>query len=152
MIRRLSTSLLTIVAIALIVIFACDAQSESPTGAVVQAMAAQGSAAPSNNDDANILVLVTNPTTGAGITGLTKSDFFVVNQFQVPGQKCGFSNQITDFIDVGTGAYRIQVKTHSTEPPARGCYWVAGDYLGQIIVQASTVKGQAAFLLSIKNP
>ena len=115
----------------------------------VQAVAARGSAAPGNNANADILVLVTDPKTGAGVTSLKQADFTVVNHFGVPGQICGFSNNITSFNNVMTGAYQITVATHSAKPPVGGCKWVAGDYLGQVMVRTAKVQGQAAFLLSI---
>lgn len=115
----------------------------------VQAVAAAGSAAASNNNNADILVLVTDIATGAGVTSLTQADFSVIDHFGVPGQVCGFSTNITSFNNVGTGAYQITVATHSSKPPAGGCKWVAGDYLGQVIVKTSAVEGQAAFALSI---
>lgn len=115
----------------------------------VQAVAAKGSAAPGNNSNADILVLVTDHTTGGGVTTLAQTDFTVVDHFGVPGQACGFSNNITSFNNVGTGAYQLTVALHSTKPPAGGCKWVAGDYLGQVIVKTAAVAGQAAFLLSI---
>ena len=119
------------------------------TAVKVQAVAAKGSAAPGNNSNANILVLVTDHTTGAGVTSLTQSNFTVIDHFSLPGQSCGFSNNITSFNNVGTGAYQLTVATHSTTPPAGGCKWVAGNYLGQVIVKSSSVAGQAAFLLSV---
>ncbi len=118
--------------------------------ATVQAVASNGAASPGNKANADILVLVTDTNTGAGITNLKQADFTVVDQFGLPGQPCGFSNNITSFNNVGTGAYQITVATHSTKPPAGGCKWITGDYLGQIIVEAGSVKGQAVFLLSIK--
>lgn len=119
------------------------------TAVDVQAVAGKGSAAPGNNANADILVLVTNPKTGAGITSLAQADFTVVDHFGVPGQSCGFSNNITSFNNVGTGAYQITVATHSASPPPGGCKWVAGQYLGQVIVRTRRVQGQAAFLLLI---
>lgn len=115
----------------------------------VQAVAARGSAAAGNNSNANILVLVTDRTTGGGVTTLTQSNFTVIDHFSLPGQACGFSNNITSFNNVGTGAYQLTVATHSTTPPAGGCKWVAGNYLGQVIVKSASVAGQAAFLLSV---
>jgi hypothetical protein len=85
----------------------------------VQAVAAMGSAAPANNDNADFLVGVTDPKTGAGVTSLTQPDFAVIDHFGVAGQVCGFSNNITRFTDVMTGAYQIKVATHSTAPPRR---------------------------------
>ena len=115
----------------------------------VQAVAARGAAAAGNDSNANILVLVTDVSSGAAVTSLTQADFTVVDHFSLPGQTCGFSNNITSFNNVMTGAYQITVATHSTKPPAGGCKWVAGDYLGQVIVKTSAVEGQGAFLLSI---
>jgi hypothetical protein len=115
----------------------------------VQAEAAKGAAAPGNNSNADLLVLVTDPSTGAGVTSLTKADFTVVDHFSLPGQKCGFSNNITGFNNVMTGAYQITIATHSPSPPPGGCKWVAGNYLGQVIVKSAAVEGQAGFLLSI---
>lgn len=115
----------------------------------VQAVAARGSASPGNNLNANILVLVTDPITGAAVTNLTQSDFIVIDHFELPGQSCGFSNNITGFNNVMTGAYHIQVATHATNPPAGGCKWVAGDYLGQVMVHTPASDGQAAFRLTI---
>ena len=80
----------------------------------VQAVAARGSAAPGDNADADILVLVTDPSTGAAVTSLSQTDFTVVDHFGVPGQTCGFSSNITSFNTVGTGAYQITVATHSS--------------------------------------
>jgi hypothetical protein len=119
------------------------------TAVNVQALAAKGSAALGNNANADILVLVTDVSTGAGITSLTQADFTVVDQFGLPGQSCGFSNNITSFNNVMTGAYQLTVATKSTKPPAGGCSWVAGDYLGQVIVKTAAVQGQAGFLLSV---
>jgi len=120
------------------------------TAVIVQAVAAQGAAGPGNNANANILVLVTDPKTGAGLTSLKQADFSVADHFGLPGQSCGFSGNITNFNNVMTGAYQLTVATHSASPPAGGCKWVAGDYLGQVMVRTRKVQGQAAFLLSIR--
>ncbi len=121
-----------------------------PTIAVnVQAVAGKGAAAPGNNNNADILVVVTNPKTGAGVATLVQKDFTVVEHFGVPGASCGFSNNITSFNNVGTGAYHLTVATHHVTPPPGGCHWVAGQYLGQIMVRTAKVQGQAAFLLLI---
>ena len=119
------------------------------TAVNVQAVAGKGPAAPGNNANADILVLVTDPKTGAGVTTLVQANFTVVDHFGIPGQSCGFSNNITGFNNVGTGAYQITVATHSANPPAGGCKWVPGHYLGQVIVKTVQVQGQAAFALSI---
>lgn len=115
----------------------------------VQAVAAKGSAAAGNNNNANLLVLVTDPSTGAGVTSLIQADLSVIDQFSLPGQSCGFSSNVTSFNNVGTGAYQLTIATHSVKPPVGGCKWVAGNYLGQVIVKTAAVQGQAAFLLSI---
>lgn len=119
------------------------------TAVKVQSVAAKGSAAAGNNNNANILVLVTDPATGAGVPTLTQADFAVIDHFGIPGQVCGFSNNITSFNNVGTGAYQITVATHSTTPPPGGCKCVGGDYLGQVMVKTAAVAGQVTFLLSI---
>ena len=119
------------------------------TAVNVQAVAGKGQAAPGNNANADILVLVTDPKTGAGVTSLAQADFSVVDHFGVPGQSCGFSSNITSFNSVGTGAYQITIATHSASPPPGGCKWVSGQYLGQVIVKTPKVQGQAAFLLLI---
>jgi len=129
--------------------FVC-CSTEQAEAATVQAVAATGAASAGNNANTDILVIVTDTNTGAGITTLKQSDFIVIDQFGLPGQFCGFSNYITSFNNVGTGAYQITVATHSTKPPAGGCKWIAGDHLGQVIVDTGSVKGQTAFLLSIK--
>jgi hypothetical protein len=118
--------------------------------AVVQAVAVQGAASPGNNANVDILVLVTDASTGDAITTLKQEDFTVIDHFGVPGQRCGFSKTITAFTNVGTGAYHISVATNTEKPPSGGCKWVAGDYLGQIIVGSAAVKGQAAFQFSVK--
>jgi hypothetical protein len=115
----------------------------------VQAVASAGAASAGNNDNADILVLVTDESTGAGVTTLAQADFEIVDHFSLPGQHCGFSSHITAFNNVGTGAYQIQVATHATLPPPGGCTWVKGKYLGQVVITAATVRGQAAFTLSI---
>jgi hypothetical protein len=123
--------------------------SSAALAADVQAVASAGPASAGNNADADLLVLVTDSSTGAAITSLTKSDFTVVDQFGLPGQLCGFSNNVTSFNNVGTGAYQLGIATHSTHPPASGCKWIKGDYLGQVIVKSGSTQGQAAFSLNI---
>lgn len=108
----------------------------------VQAVAAKCAAAPGNNLPAGILVIVTDPTTGQGVTNLVKSNFTVVNHIGFPGQAGGFSNKIVGFNNVKTGAYHILVKIGGNAPSP---HWVAGLYLGQIRIQSTAVAGQAAF-------
>jgi len=110
----------------------------------VQVQAAQGFAAPGNMQPANILVLVTDAKTGAAVTDLDRENFTVINHFSIPGASCGFSNNITSFNNVGTGAYQIQVAP-------RSCAWVQGDYLAQVIVTVNPLRGgQAPATLSIR--
>jgi hypothetical protein len=114
------------------------------TALLVQAQAAGGSAATGNSAPADILVLVTDPVTGAATIGLPQSSFVVINHFSHPGQTCGFSNNIVAFNDVGTGAYHVQVA------PV-GCTWAPGDFLIQVIVASGARKGQAAAKLTIER-
>ena len=130
--------------------FCVSCATTKTTAGIVQAVAAQGAAAPGNNANANLLLLVTDPNSGAAVTTLTQTDITVVDHFSLPGQTCGFSNNITGFNNVGTGAYQISLATHSTTPPEGGCKWIAGDYLGQVIVATAAVNGQAAFHLSVR--
>lgn len=118
--------------------------SKNPSSALfVQAEAGQGFAAAHNNQPANFLIVVTDPVTGEAVTNLTQKNFTIINHFSIPGQVCGFSNSISSFNNVGTGAYQIQVKP-------KNCNWVGGDYLAQIIVSARGVNGQATATLSIR--
>jgi hypothetical protein len=115
----------------------------------VDVQAAQGFAAPGNNQAANFLVIVTNPFTGAGVTTLTQTDFAINNHFGIPGQVCGFSNGIVLFHNVGTGAYQIQVKLHHVNPNV-ACAWVKGDYLAQVLVSSPQGAAQVPVKLSIQ--
>lgn len=139
-----SQRLATVIAVFLTLTFVgCEPQHNDAL--IVQAQAAQGIAAPGNSGPADFLVIVTDHLSGAPITELNQSNFTVINHFGVPGQSCGFSNNITSFVNVGTGAYRIQVGL--LEPR---CTWSIGDHLAQVIVTAGSKKGQAAVTLSIK--
>jgi hypothetical protein len=115
----------------------------------VQAYAAQGFAAPGNNQAANFLVIVTNPQTGAAVTNLIQSNFTIINHFGIPGQVCGFSNGVVSFHNIGTGAYQIQVKVHNVNPSVT-CTWIKGDYLGQVMVTSAEASGQTPVKLSIQ--
>ena len=114
---------------------------------MVQAEAAQGHAAPYNTMPANVLVVVTNPRTGQAVAGLEQEDFAVINHFSIPGQVCGFSNNIVFFNDVMTGAYHIQV---GLSEGVNGCSWVHGDYLMQVIVTTGSRVGQGTATLSVR--
>lgn len=122
-------------------------QAESPDNALlVQVEASQGFAAPGNSLPANFLVVVTDPS-GAPMTHLEQADFVITNQFKLPGQVCGFSNNIVSFVNVLNGAYRIQV-----DLVVPGCVWVEGDYLAHVAVTDGLKRGQAPATLSVKCP
>lgn len=114
---------------------------------LVQVEAGQGFAQPYNKEPANLLVVVTDPRTGAAITSLTEEHFTVINHFSIPGQACGFSNNIVFFNDVMTGAYHIQV---GLTADVAGCTWVRGDHLLQVIVSAGARTGQGTATLRIR--
>ena len=107
------------------------------------ALNVQAHAAPGNSAPANFLVVVTDEN-GAPVTNLEQADFTVINHFSIPGQVCGFSNNIVAFNNVGTGAYHIQVDLVN-----RGCTWVKGDYLAQVMVADGARRGQTAVKFSV---
>jgi hypothetical protein len=113
---------------------------------IVQVEASQGFAAPGNSLPANLLVVVTDRN-GAPVTNLDQTDFSISNQFGLPGQTCGFSNNIVSFDNVLNGAYRIQV-----DLILPGCTWVEGDYLAHVAVTNGMRRGQAPTALSVKCP
>jgi hypothetical protein len=117
--------------------------AQSSSALFVQAEVSQGYAARDNNLPARFLVVVTDSVSGEAVTNLTQNNFRIVNHFALPGQTCGFGDNITSFVNVGTGAYRIFSRN-------KGCNWVSGDYLAQIIVAANARNGQATVTLSIK--
>lgn len=124
-----------------------QAQADSPDNALlVQVEASQGFAAPGNSLPANFLVVVTDPS-GAPVTHLDQTDFSISNQFKLPGQTCGFSNNIVSFVNVLNGAYRIQVAL-----VLPGCTWVEGDYLAHVAVTDGVRRGQSPSTLSVKCP
>jgi hypothetical protein len=109
----------------------------------VSAQAAAGAAANGNTHPANILVLVSSG--GWPVTELTKDHFTLMEYFEVPGQQAPFSNNITSFRNVGTGAYLLQVK------PINGAPWRTGHHLAQILVSsADDRQGQCAAKLIIR--
>ena len=122
-------------------------QADSPNQAVlVQVEASQGFAAPGNSLPANFLVVVTDRS-GAPVTNLDQMDFMISNQFALPGQSCGFSNNIVSFVNVLNGASRIEV-----DLALPGCTWVEGDYLAQVAISDGTRRGQAPATLSVRCP
>jgi hypothetical protein len=109
----------------------------------VVAQASAGSAANGNTHPANIMVLVSSG--GWPVTDLTKDHFTLMEYFEVPGQQSPFSNNITSFRNVGTGAYLLQVK------PINGTPWRSGHHLAQILVSsADDRQGQGAVKLIIR--
>jgi hypothetical protein len=113
---------------------------------LVQVQASQGFAAPGNALAANFLVVVSDRS-GAPVTNLTQTDFTITNQFGLPGQTCGFSNNIVSFVNVLNGAYRIQI-----DLPLPGCTWVEGDYLAYVRVVDGPRQGQAPATLALNCP
>ena len=99
------------------------------TSLTVAAQASAGAAANGNTHPANIMVLVSSG--GWPVTDLTKDNFTLMEYFEVPGQQAPFSNNITSFRNVGTGAYLLQVKPISSAP------WRSGHHLAQILVSSS---------------
>jgi len=113
------------------------------TSLTVSAQTSAGAAANGNTHPANILVLVSSG--GWPVTELTKDHFTLMEYFEVPGQQAPFSNNITSFRNVGTGAYLLQVK------PINGAPWRSGHHLAQILVSSSDDRqGQCAAKLIIR--
>jgi hypothetical protein len=113
------------------------------TALTIAAQASAGAAANGNSHPANILVLVSSG--GWPVTDLTKDHFTLMEYFEVPGQQAPFSNNITSFRNVGTGAYLLQVK------PINGAPWRSGHHLAQILVSsADDRQGQGAVKLIIR--
>lgn len=119
------------------------AGTSGATALTIAAQASAGAAANSNSHPANILVLVSS--SGWPVTDLTKDHFTLMEYFEVPGQQAPFSNNITSFRNVGTGAYLLQVK------PINGAPWRSGHHLAQILVSsADDRQGQGAVKLIIR--
>ena len=113
------------------------------TSLTISAQSSAGAAANGNTHPANILVLVSS--NGWPVTDLTKDHFTIMEYFEVPGQQAPFSNNITSFRNVGTGAYLLQVK------PINGAPWRTGHHLAQILVSsADDRQGQGAVKLIIR--
>lgn len=113
------------------------------TSLTISAQSSAGAAANGNTHPANILVLVSSG--GWPVTDLTKDHFTLMEYFEVPGQQAPFSNNVTSFRNVGTGAYLLQVK------PINGAPWRSGHHLAQILVSsADDRQGQGAVKLIIR--
>ena len=82
-------------------------KGSAPAGTplTVSTQASAGAAASGNTHPANILALVSSG--GWPVTDLSKDNFSLMEYFEVPGQQAPFSNNITSFRNVGTGAYLI---------------------------------------------
>ena len=117
--------------------------TQTGTALTIASQASAGAAANGNSHPANILVLVSS--SGWPVTDLTKDHFTLMEYFEVPGQQAPFSNNITSFRNVGTGAYLLQVK------PINGAPWRSGHHLAQILVSsADDRQGQGAVKLIIR--
>lgn len=113
------------------------------TSLTLAAQASAGAAANGNTHPANILVLVSS--NGWPVTDLTKDHFTLMEYFEVPGQQAPFSNNVTSFRNVGTGAYLLQVKPINNAP------WRTGHHLAQILVSsADDRQGQGAVKIIIR--
>jgi hypothetical protein len=120
-------------------------KGSAPAGTplTVSTQASAGAAANGNTHPANILVLVSSG--GWPVTDLSKDNFTLMEYFEVPGQQAPFSNNITSFRNVGTGAYLIQVKPINSAP------WRSGHHLAQIIVSSDDNRqGQGAVKIIIR--
>ena len=96
----------------------------------ISAEAGRGAAAAGNTQPADVLVTVTESPAGTPVSDLAQANFTIISHFMNPGQACGFSNNVTMFTNIGTGAYQLQVSL-------AGCTWVPGDFLLQVIVSAA---------------
>jgi len=122
---------------------AANAAASGIAALTISSQASPGAAASGNTHPANILVLVS--CAGWPVTDLTKDHFTLMEYFEVPGQQAPFSNNITSFRNVGTGAYLLQVK------PINGAPWRSGHHIAQILVSsADDRQGQAAVKLIIR--
>lgn len=120
-------------------------KGSAPAGTplTVSTQASAGAAANGNTHPANILALVSSG--GWPVTDLSKDNFTLMEYFEVPGQQAPFSNNITSFRNVGTGAYLIQVK------PINSATWRSGHHLAQIIVSSDDDRqGQGAVKIIIR--
>jgi hypothetical protein len=146
--KRVSPLLIIGLALALAIAWShlpkpAEAQSSS-NALTVQVATSQGFARPGNALPANFLVVVSD-SAGAPAADLDQSDFFISNQFALPGQICGFSGNIVSFVNVGAGVYRIQVDLIAVPL----CVWVEGDYLANVSVSDGARFGQSPTTLSI---
>lgn len=120
-------------------------KGSAPAGTplTVATQASAGAAANGNTHPANILALVSSG--GWPVTDLSKDNFTLMEYFEVPGQQAPFSNNITSFRNVGTGAYLLQVK------PINSATWRSGHHLAQIIVSSDDDRqGQGAVKIIIR--
>src|ERR1700687_5022020 len=73
----------------------------------VTAVMSQAAATVGTRGHANMIVSVVNQSNGNPITNLVKTNFFVSDQMSLPGQTCGFTNQVASFVNVGNGIYQF---------------------------------------------
>lgn len=120
----------------------------SAAGVRVRAVAARGAAQAGNAAWADLLVLVTDPTTGLGVNSLGQADFALRDHGTATGSMCGFTAGIASFTQVTAGYYNLRIRLRTDLVPA--CTWVAEDYLGSIRVASSQYIGSDSFLLRLK--
>lgn len=114
----------------------------------VKAEAGRGAAAAGNQNEAQVVVLVSDPVTGQGINNLVKADF-ALRHFGSPlGSQCGFTNGITNVVKIDAGVYQIFFRLRTDL--VTSCRWVAEDYIGSIRVVTSQYAGHDGFLLRMK--
>lgn len=117
-------------------------------GVKVKTVAARGAAQPGNAAWADLLVLVTDPTTGLGVNSLGQADFTLRDHATAAGALCGFTGGIASFTQVTAGYYNLRIRLRTDLSPA--CTWVAEDYVGSVRVASSQYLGQDSFLLRLK--
>jgi hypothetical protein len=112
----------------------------------VTAAMSQAAATVGTRGHANMIVSVVNQNNGNPITNLVRADFFVSDQMSLPGQTCGFSNQVASFVNVGNGIYQFTLGL----PDLGQCGWVKGTYLAGIQVFTSSQHGLTVSKLVIE--
>jgi hypothetical protein len=115
-------------------------------GLTVTAVMSQAAAAVGTRGHANMIVSVVGLNNGNPVTTLVKTDFFVSDQMSLPGQTCGFSNEVATFANIGNGIYQFTL----TLPDLGQCGWVKGTYLAGIQVSASAGHGLTVSKLVIE--
>ena len=93
-----------------------------------------------------MIVSVVGLNNGNPVTTLVKTDFFVSDQMSLPGQTCGFSNEVVTFVNVGNGIYQFTLGL----PDLGQCAWVKGTYLAGIQVSDNSGHGLTVSKLVIE--